>query len=334
MKLTCVTAVWNAIAAGNRDKLIRCVKTVGALKTEHEHLLMDGASTDGTVELLRELEKEVPGLKVLSSKDTGIYNALNKGLAAATGEWFYVLGSDDFICRPEVMDALIANEAPETEMIVAPVEYGPSKTYAFHKLSDLRGLIRGGYGYCHQGLIMKTAVARKFGGFDERFRLCADGDLLLKVHRSLAKFHYTFEAFANFSPGGANETNRDGVETETMVFLKEQLGLTDAEAAEQRRTWRPPFHVVRKYYRSKDVALWIGARDVADEYLSLLAWSLGLWRIGDFLKRVFWHTVVRIAPAYDFLRRHRKSPLVRWPLLPAIWLTRPFRRRFNRCCRG
>ena len=44
MKLTCVTATFNVIAAGNRDKLIRCVESVAKLKTAHEHLIYDGAS--------------------------------------------------------------------------------------------------------------------------------------------------------------------------------------------------------------------------------------------------------------------------------------------------
>lgn len=320
MKLTCVTAVWNAIAAGNRDKLIRCVKTVGALRTEHEHLLMDGASTDGTLELLRELEKEVPGLKVMSSRDTGIYNALNKGLAAATGEWFYVLGSDDHISHPEVMDALLADEVPETEMIVAPVEYNGSRTYAFHKLSDLRGVLRWGYGYCHQGLIMKTETARRFGGFDERYRLCADGDLMLKVHRAAARFHYTFKAFANFAAGGANETNRDGVENETVAFLREQLELTDDEAAHLRENWLPPLRVVRKYYLHDDLALRIGARDVADEYLNAFFWAVGLWKAFELSRRAFWQLSVRLAPVLGPIVRSR----------PVAFLTTPIRRRIRR----
>ena len=85
MKLTCVTATFNCIKAGNRERLIRCVESVAKLKTEHEHLIYDGVSTDGTVELLRELEKRTPNLHVVTESDTGIYNALNKGVRDAKG---------------------------------------------------------------------------------------------------------------------------------------------------------------------------------------------------------------------------------------------------------
>lgn len=64
MKLTCVTATFNCIKSGNLDRLIRCVESVAKLKTEHEHLIYDGASTDGTVKLLRELESKTPGFSL------------------------------------------------------------------------------------------------------------------------------------------------------------------------------------------------------------------------------------------------------------------------------
>ena len=99
MKLTCVTATFNCIKAGNRERLIRCIESVAKLKTEHEHLIYDGASADGTAELLHELEVKTLGLKVISEPDTGIYNAINKGVRDAKGEWFYVLGADDYVSR-------------------------------------------------------------------------------------------------------------------------------------------------------------------------------------------------------------------------------------------
>ena len=262
MKLTCVTAVWNAIAAGNREKLVRCAKSVAALRIPHEHLFMDGASTDGTLELLCELEKEVPGLKVMSSKDTGIYNALNKGLKAATGEWFYVLGCDDYLCAPAVMDGLLAEDDPVTQVIIAPVEYDGDPNYSFHRMSDLKNLMFWGYGYCHQGVLLKTDLARKFGGFDERYRYCADGDLMLRIHLACAKFRYTFVPYANFAAGGANEQFREKVRAETIDFLGRNLGMTPAEADRANRLEVPPLWLGRKFLFSRDVALRKSARHI------------------------------------------------------------------------
>ena len=115
MNLTCVTAVYNAIASGNRERLIRCVESVSKLKIEHEHLIYDGASTDGTVELLRGLKQRNDRLSVVSELDKGIYNALNKGVRAANGTWVLILGCDDYLDKPEVLDQLLLDVNPKTQ---------------------------------------------------------------------------------------------------------------------------------------------------------------------------------------------------------------------------
>jgi len=202
MKLTCVTATFNAIKAGNRERLVRCVESVAKLSTEHEHLIYDGASTDGTAELLRELEAKTPGLKVVSEPDTGIYNALNKGVCDAKGEWFYVLGCDDYLCDPAEMDSLL-NTTSESDVIVAPVRRD-SANKLYRGSRDL-ACILWSFPYSHQGVVMKTDLVRKFGGFDERFKICADWDMQMKCHRAAVAFRYVTKEFAFYSAGGASE---------------------------------------------------------------------------------------------------------------------------------
>jgi len=315
MKLTCVTAIFNAINAGNREKVIRCVKSVAAVKTEHEHIMVDGASTDGTLELLQELAGEYPNLKVISGPDTGIYNALNKGLKAATGEWFYVLGCDDYICVPEVMDRLIAEEDPKTQMIVAPVEYDDDPNYAFQRLRDLHRLLRWGYAYCHQGVIMKTELARKCDGFDESFRYCADGDMWMKVHKMCVPFHYTFEFFANFGAGGANETQRRKVLAETERFVVKNFGLTKAEGHNFSTLALVPYRVVHKYYYSKDLALRTSARCLMDFYVRDFFGT-----IAAFFRRCCYPFVLLMSTVYFFLHRRKDAWYVKWPLRPLVWM--------------
>jgi len=281
LKLTCVTAVFNAVKAGNREKLIRCVKSVASVKTDHEHIMVDGASTDGTLELLQELAKEYPSLKIISGPDTGIYNALNKGLKAAEGEWFYVLGCDDSFCAPEVLDELLRTASPRDEVLVAPVEYEKDPNYAFHKMEDLERVLRWIYGYCHQGMLVKTELARKLGGFDESYRLCSDGDMMLKLHERHSRFRYTFKAFANFAPGGANENARDKVERETVLILKRHLGLTDTEAEFLSKSWLPPVRAIWRHLFSRDFAFRASARCILRErskdwLLSLQSWAYGV----------------------------------------------------------
>lgn len=257
MKLTCTTAVFNAIKAGNRERLIRCVESVAKLKTEHEHLIYDGASTDGTVELLRELEAKTPGLKVVSEPDAGIYNALNKGVRDAKGEWFYVLGADDYIAHPEVMDRLLNSEAEETRVIVSPVERDRGCGF-FQKMEDMSRVLWD-VPYSHQGLIMRTDLVREFGGFDESYRVCADWDMMLKAHEAAVNYHYTFEPFAFYAAGGASECGDGVAGREVVSVLQKHLGLSDSEVAKYRRKGYWPLRVLRRYYHHPDCAFRMSA---------------------------------------------------------------------------
>ena len=268
MKLTCVTATFNVIKSGNREKLIRCIKSVAALKTEHEHLIYDGASTDGTVELLRELESKTPGLKVVSEPDTGIYNALNKGVRDARGEWFYVLGADDYICHPEVMDGLCESFGAD-DAIVAPVERERGVPL-FRSDKDLRVLLWF-VAYSHQGLIMKTKTIRRCRGFDETYRICADWDLMRKAHDDCFSFRYTYHAFANYGVGGASESG-DGVgDRELYAVSQKHLRLDDQQMVRFWKTKILPWKKIFYYLKHPDHGYRLSAKGMLRRKLISMA---------------------------------------------------------------
>ena len=239
MKLTCVTATFNCIKAGNRERLIRCVESVAKLKTAHEHLIYDGASTDGTAELLRELEAKTLGLKVVSEPDTGIYNALNKGVRDAQGEWFYVLGADDYIIDSQYFDSLLMSIEEPISVIVGPVLRDCGKLL-FEKKSDLANIFFG-YPYSHQGVIMKTDVVRQYGGFDERYLTCADWNLFLACHRAGVPHKYIYKPFTFYAEGGFSEDprNLEAVKSGFNETRRKTLGLTEQEYVRYRRRGFP-----------------------------------------------------------------------------------------------
>lgn len=258
MRLTCVTATFNCIKAGNRERLIRCVESVAKLKTEHEHLIYDGASKDGTAELLRELESKTPGLKAVSEPDTGIYNALNKGVRDAKGEWFYVLGADDYISHPDVMDRLLTTEEQGTQVIVAPIERDGMNPY-FERIADLKKILWT-VAYSHQGVMVRSETVRKYGGFDERYKIVADGDLLFKMHKAAVTFHYTFSPFANFFLGGTCMSSWRNTREEVSRIMAKHLHIPEEERllAEKQGHW--PITRVLPYIFHKDYAIRCSAR--------------------------------------------------------------------------
>ena len=269
MKLTCVTAVFNAVKSGNGENLVRCIESVAALTTEHEHLVYDGASTDGTVEILRGLEKKIPNLRVVSEKDTGIYNALNKGVRDAKGDWFYVLGCDDYLCAPSVIDRLLTEVSVDVDVIVAPVERDRQNVF-FKHLKDL-SIIFWTVPYSHQGMLMRTEKVRLFGGFDEqKYRICADWDMMHKAHENALHFLYTYEPFAFYKAGGLSESDKS-CWGEVTAVIKRHLGMNDRQTQVFRSIGFPPLHIMLRYLFHKDLAYRMGARAMVRNWCAYYA---------------------------------------------------------------
>lgn len=227
MLLTCVTAVFNAIKAGNHDRLVRCVESVARLQVPHEHLIYDGASTDGTVELLRKLEMVTPGLRVVSELDSGIYNALNKGVRDAKGEWFYVLGCDDYIARPEVLDGILKKENDRVDMYVGYVHV-QDESGRFYVDDYFRRNIFWSMPYCHQSVIMKTACAREYGGFDEACRVSGDYSLIIQLHLHARHIVFFNDWFTVYASGGTSSRVVWGL-SEASIVHRKSFHLTERE---------------------------------------------------------------------------------------------------------
>ena len=254
MNLTVVTAVRNALATNRREALIRCIDSVAALKTPHEHLIYDAASTDGTVELLRELEARISSLTVVSEPDTGIYNALNKGVRDAKGEWFYVLGCDDYVMMPRVMERILRDNQTTCDEIVTP-----EKTYdGIRKITTDRIFRSTPYG--HQGTIVRLSVIRHFGGFDERYHICADYDLMLKMHEANCRIKYINECFAYYDGQGVSFQEMGATFHEQAVISATHFHQTLERMLKIRAGSRPPMGVFLPYLFHKDRALRENAR--------------------------------------------------------------------------
>lgn len=224
MKLTVVSASYNALSSFGIEKIKSCIRSVAALPIEHEHLIYDGASTDGTVEVLNQFAQEIPSLKVVSEKDSGIYEALNKGLRDAKGEWFYVIGCDDCVIKPELI-----------EMYVGEAEEGNFGAVSSPVLTD-NGIFCPQFRHIafesvpHPGLIMRTKIARALGGFDVSYRIAADYKMILSMVASLNSVLIKNNYFTEFSRGGTSGTaSRQLVEDENARATSEVFNLSDPE---------------------------------------------------------------------------------------------------------
>ena len=104
MRLSIIT-----INRNNAEGLEKTVKSVAAQTyKEFEYVVIDGASTDGSVEVIKLHESEFAHLRWVSEPDKGIYNAMNKGLRMATGDYIQILNSADCLASEDVTERMLA----------------------------------------------------------------------------------------------------------------------------------------------------------------------------------------------------------------------------------
>ena len=169
------------VAVRNGAKtLAQCIESVLAQTgCTVELIIVDALSDDGTREIV-----ESYGTAIATSireADSGIYDAWNKALPVARGEWCSFLGADDYYMNSRSVETLIncASEAAERPVFVfgGVLRTGGAENYVFHpNPSDALGYLRGGSMLPHQGFLHDTRALRDVGGFDASFQVAGDFD--------------------------------------------------------------------------------------------------------------------------------------------------------------
>ena len=151
-----------------------------------EYIVVDGGSTDDTLSIVREYGDAVA--KMVSEPDKGIYDAMNKGLALATGDIIGILNSDDFLASPSIIDSVVKtfDDNPKLDGVHGDLYYVDKDntdtiirywhTAEYREHSFFRG-----WHPAHPTLYLRREVYQKFGVFDLRFPLSADFELMLRL---------------------------------------------------------------------------------------------------------------------------------------------------------
>ena len=151
---------------------------------EIEHIVIDGGSTDGTQDLVRQRGERV--CRLISEPDRGIYDAMNKGLALATGDIVGFLNADDVFASPEAVERIAQAFTPGVDASYGDVVYvnstDPSRTIRYWRAGAYRpGLCASGWAPPHPTLYVRREVLVGHGGFNDRMRIAADFDLALRL---------------------------------------------------------------------------------------------------------------------------------------------------------
>jgi glycosyltransferase involved in cell wall biosynthesis len=181
MLVTLVTVCRNAA-----EVIEPCLRSVVSQDYAHvEHLIIDGASTDGTVETILSVGSD--RVRWISEPDEGLYFALNKGLARSSGEIVGFLHADDVLADSGVLSRVVgALRDPVWDACYGDLEYVSrndcSKVVRYWKSGDYElGALKLGWMPPHPTFYARKEVYRRFGGFDTRFTIGADWDLLFRL---------------------------------------------------------------------------------------------------------------------------------------------------------
>lgn len=216
--VTVVTVVKNGAA-----HLVECIESVLTQSWSNiEYIIIDGGSTDGTMDIIRRYDDRIDYW--LSKPDRGIFDAMNKGIALASGQLIGILNADDRY-EPGAVTA-----AAQALMRFA----APAVFYGDHYLVQMdlgeryempaslqfwRGMT-----ICHQAMFVHREVYQRLGGYDLRYRLAADYDFLLRACRAGVPFRHLERFVVDFRDGGASSRALLTGNREVSAILRSYYG--------------------------------------------------------------------------------------------------------------
>ncbi len=157
-------------------------------KSNFEYIIIDGNSTDNTLEIIKKYERRFKEKKIsykwVSEKDTGIYDAFNKGVKLAKGEWISFLGSDDVYQKDalENYQTTINNLQEKVDFIHSEVKVGKKKII---KGKWSWRVFRRSMNIAHVGGFHHKNYFKKYGVFDTSYKIAGDYELLLRARHQL-----------------------------------------------------------------------------------------------------------------------------------------------------
>ena len=181
--ISVITATHNLLSNGRQDSFREVVDCMARQNCQRaEHIIQDGASTDGTVEFLHQLTKGAPRTRVISAPDDGLYDAMNKGAEAALGEYLLFLNSDDSLASDGILN-LAADRLRATRpdfLFGSTLRRHEDGSESREKRMSLEAILQR-MPFCHNSVFLKRDVFLALGGHDTQFRVAADYDLMLRL---------------------------------------------------------------------------------------------------------------------------------------------------------
>lgn len=229
------------------DVLSGCLESLVPIqgRADVEILVMDGGSTDGTQAMATSFAGRLPGLRVVSEPDRGIYDAMNKGMDLARGRWLYFLGADDRWFDARRIGELLGGAGDETDILQVVSRKRTGHGDDARKIT--RGRLLAGEEFNHQTMFYRRAFVGDLR-YVRDYPLAADQlfNLHLVAGRQ-AKVRHEPEVLVDYANTGVSAQRRDGwwiADKDAWIAR-----FFSAQAVARRRRWRPCEQWVKRTVR-------------------------------------------------------------------------------------
>ena len=196
---------------------------------DYEYIIVDGGSKDGTIDIVKRLEPEFEGrLSWKSEPDKGLYDAMNKGIARAKGDFLWFVNAGDEIYAPDTLVHIVAAATDDTDIVYGKaciVNAEGVKVSEHHKVTppDLqRKHLLNGLVVCHQAILVRRSIADKY---NTDYRICADYEWVLKAVTASRKNAYLDEYVCKFLTEGVSQKQRKRAWKERFRIMRKHYGL-------------------------------------------------------------------------------------------------------------
>ena len=227
MKISIITITYNSAKTVQRALASVQEQTYPDI----EHIIVDGASTDGTREIIEAYAAKHKNVRWVSEKDNGIYDALNKGIGMATGDVIGFLHSDDKLYSPDSIGQIAAAFlTSETDVVYGDLQYcNGQRVVRRWKSNDFHPrALKYGWMPPHPTVYVRSKVYQEVGLYDDWFRISADYDMILRIFTAGYETRYIPEVLVSMEIGGASNKNAKARLSKTqedfLVLKKNHVG--------------------------------------------------------------------------------------------------------------
>lgn len=224
-KVSIITVVYNSAEA-----LKKTIESVAGLKYPHvDYIIVDGDSTDGTKEVIEKNYLDIA--QWVSEPDQGIYDAMNKGLKMATGEYVWFVNAGDTIYDPYILQNIFAGREKYFDFYYGEtlVKAQNGKVLGLRRKKPSRNLkwtsFRRGMTVCHQSILVRRTVAPMY---DLTYRYSSDFDWVIRILKSGVSVYNTRRIISVFELGGATTNNHFKSLKERFAIMRHYYGTASA----------------------------------------------------------------------------------------------------------